>query len=465
VGRARKLSGTALSARRLRGQGTDVERILWRGLRERVTPWKFRRQHPIGRHIADFACPAGKLVIELDGGQHAERVAADGERSIEIATHGYRVIRFWNNEVIENLDGVLEIIRRELGDSPTSPDLSAPEGGEEKGGRSAAAIYCDPLSAPLRPIGGERPGEVGHAPDAEAHSSANREFGGSPTSPGLSAPKGGEEKLSQSVPIGVTRRPAFRLKGPAIEQLTATIADEVPVALVYNGLSHAVMMASPTDLEAFALGFSLSEGILGSPEELLDLSLTRSPGGVEVALHITARRFAGLKDRRRSLAGRTGCGLCGVESLAEALRDVPAIRSELTVSRAAIDRALAALAPLQVLNRAAGAVHAAAWADPSGAILALAEDVGRHNALDKLIGRLAVEPRPPGFLVLTSRCSYELVAKAAMRDMPILVAISAPTGLALDLAERVGLTVVALARRDSINVYTHPARVAELSEA
>jgi FdhD protein len=265
--------------------------------------------------------------------------------------------------------------------------------------------------------------------------------------------------------VGVSRRPALRIKGAAVERFDATIADEVPVALVYNGLSHAVMMASPTDLEAFALGFSLSEGILASPDELLDLSLTRAPAGVEIDMKVTARRFAGLKDLRRSLAGRTGCGLCGVESLAEALRDLPRIRTELVVSRHAIDRALASLYPLQQLNRAAGAVHAAAWADPSGAILELAEDVGRHNALDKLIGKLAAQPRTPGFLVLTSRCSYELIAKAAMRDMPILVAISAPTGLALDVADRIGLTVVALARTDAMNVYTHPARIAELTEA
>jgi formate dehydrogenase accessory protein FdhD len=264
-------------------------------------------------------------------------------------------------------------------------------------------------------------------------------------------------------PLGVTRRTAFRLKG-TVERIEPMVADEMPVALVYNGLSHAVMMASPTDLEAFALGFSLSEGILDAPDELLDLTVSRSSGGIEIDLRVTARRFAGLKDRRRSMAGRTGCGLCGVETLAQALGPVPAIRADLVVSGAAIDRALAALAPLQLLNRATGAVHAAAWADPSGAIVALAEDVGRHNALDKLIGLLA-RGRPPGFLVLTSRCSYELVAKAAMLDMPILVAISAPTGLALDLADRVGLTVVALARPDSMNVYTHPRRIAQLIEA
>jgi FdhD protein len=275
------------------------------------------------------------------------------------------------------------------------------------------------------------------------------------------------DKRSGSTPPGVTRGSALRVGAATIERIEPEIADEVPVALVYNGVSHAVMMASPTDLAAFALGFSLSEGILAAPEELLDLSVTPcgtpSGPGITIDLHITQRRFAGLKDRRRSLAGRSGCGLCGVESLDAALRDIPPIRSTLSVSRRAIDRALAALTPLQILHRAAGAVHAAAWADPIGTILNLAEDVGRHNALDKLIGKLASGPMPPGFLVLTSRCSYELVAKAAMRNMPVLVAVSAPTGLALDLAERVGMTVVALARPDTMNVYTHPQRIAELA--
>jgi len=267
------------------------------------------------------------------------------------------------------------------------------------------------------------------------------------------------------LPTGITRHAARRIRDDGVEAIEASVAEEVPVALVYNGISHAVMMASPTDLEAFALGFSLSEGILAEPAELLDLALTRGARGVEIALRITARRAAGLQDRRRSLAGRTGCGLCGVESLAEALRDLPRITSDIRVSRKAIDRALAALYPLQTLNRAAGAVHAAAWADADGAILDVAEDVGRHNALDKLIGKLAIAERSPGFLVLTSRCSYEMVAKAAMRNIPLLVAISAPTGLALDVAERVGLTVVALARKDAMTVYTHPARIAELTEA
>ena len=267
------------------------------------------------------------------------------------------------------------------------------------------------------------------------------------------------------LPTGIIRHAARRIRDDGVEALDVSVAEEVPVALVYNGISHAVMMASPTDLEAFALGFSLSEGILAETSDLLDLVMTRGERGVEIALRITARRAAGLQDRRRSLAGRTGCGLCGVESLAEALRDLPRITSDIRAGRPAIDRALAALYPLQLLNRAAGAVHAAAWADPAGAILDVAEDVGRHNALDKLIGKLAAGAHPPGFLVLTSRCSYEMVAKAAMRNIPLLVAISAPTGLALEVAERVGLTVVALARKDAMTVYTHPARVAELTEA
>jgi formate dehydrogenase accessory protein FdhD len=266
---------------------------------------------------------------------------------------------------------------------------------------------------------------------------------------------------TQSRPVGVAERQALKLSRASIDPVDLRVAEEVPVALVYNGLSHAVMMASPGDLEAFALGFSLSEGIIAGPEELLGLSVARAGAGVQIDLRITARRFAGLQNRRRSLAGRTGCGLCGVESLAEALRDLPPVSAGPVVHRAAIERALASLSPLQRLNRAAGSVHAAAWADETGTIKALAEDVGRHNALDKLIGLLAQAPRPPGFALLTSRCSYELVAKAAMADLSILVAISAPTDLALDVAERVGLTVVALARSDSMIAYTHPSRIAE----
>lgn len=276
-------------------------------------------------------------------------------------------------------------------------------------------------------------------------------------------------RLVPVVPIddtGVVPRAAWRLGARATESVTAQLVEEVPVALIYNGVSHAVMLASPGDLADFALGFSLSEGIIESPQELLDLELASAGEGVEVRLTITARRFAGLKDRRRAMTGRSGCGLCGVESLAEAMRPLPRLQDRTLLSLVSIHRALDGLAPLQRLNRLAGAVHAAAWADPDGTIRHLAEDVGRHNAFDKVIGAMARRPggRPPGFAVLTSRLSYELVQKAATTGISALVAISAPTALAVAAAERAGICVVALARADSVTVYAHPDRVVDLKE-
>ena len=276
-------------------------------------------------------------------------------------------------------------------------------------------------------------------------------------------------RLAPVVPIddtGVVPRAAWRLGARTTESVTAQLVEEVPVALIYNGVSHAVMLASPGDLADFALGFSLSEGIIESPQELLDLELAPAGEGIEVRLTITARRFAGLKDRRRAMTGRSGCGLCGVESLAEAMRPLPRLQDRTLLSLVSIHRALDGLAPLQRLNRLAGAVHAAAWADPDGTIRHLAEDVGRHNAFDKVIGAMARRPggRPPGFAVLTSRLSYELVQKAATTGISALVAISAPTALAVAAAERAGICVVALARADSVTVYAHPDRVVDLKE-
>jgi len=266
---------------------------------------------------------------------------------------------------------------------------------------------------------------------------------------------------------GVVPRPAWRLRGDTAEAFTANLIEEVPVALIYNGVSHAVMLASPGDIADFALGFSLSEAIIDRPQELLDLDVAPAGEGIEVRLTITARRFAGLKDRRRSLAGRSSCGLCGVESLADAMRVLPAATDQASLSLRSIRRALDGLAPLQRLNRMAGAVHAAAWVDPDGAIRHLAEDVGRHNAFDKVIGAMARHPggRPPGFALLTSRLSYELVQKAATTGISALVAISAPTALAVEAAARAGICVVALARADSVSVYAHPERIIDLNEA
>ncbi|MDB5360928.1 MAG: fdsC [Rhodospirillales bacterium] len=266
---------------------------------------------------------------------------------------------------------------------------------------------------------------------------------------------------------GVVRHPAWRLRADTAEAFTANLIEEVPVALIYNGVSHAVMLASPGDIADFALGFSLSEGIIETPQELLDLEVAPAGEGIEVRLTVTARRFAGLKDRRRTLAGRSGCGLCGVESLADAMRPLPAPVDQTFLTLAAVRRALDGLAPLQRLNQLAGAVHAAAWVDPDGVIQHLAEDVGRHNAFDKVIGAMARRRggRPPGFALLTSRLSYELVQKAATTGISALVAISAPTALAIEAATRAGICIVALARADSVSVYAHPERVIDLNGA
>jgi formate dehydrogenase accessory protein FdhD len=245
------------------------------------------------------------------------------------------------------------------------------------------------------------------------------------------------------------------------------IAEETPVALVYNGISHAVMMATPQDLEDFALGFSLTEGILERPEELLDCEAQATPRGIEMALTITSRRFAALSTRRRNLTGRTGCGLCGVDSLDQALRPLQGIWNEVIVSPAAVMRAMAALPKLQAINREVHALHAAAWALPDGTVAEIREDVGRHNALDKLLGRLARAgvASQGGFAVVTSRCSYEMVQKAVARGIGILVAVSAPTALALRLAEAAGLTLIARANGEGYRLYTHPHRIASRQAA
>ena len=239
------------------------------------------------------------------------------------------------------------------------------------------------------------------------------------------------------------------------------VAEEVPVAMIYNGLSHVVMMASPTDLEDFALGFSLTEGIIESKSEFTDCEISRAGEGVEARIEISARAFFRLKEHRRALQGRTGCGLCGVESLEQVLRDLPKLNSELRVSPRAIHRALDALPALQGLNRITHALHAAAFCTPEGEIVGVREDVGRHNAFDKLIGTLAKDgfDTGSGFAVITSRCSFEMAQKAVSAGIPILAAVSAPTHLAIKLAASYDLTLLALARSDSMKLFTGTRRI------
>lgn len=243
-----------------------------------------------------------------------------------------------------------------------------------------------------------------------------------------------------------------------------TIAEEVPVSLVYKGISHVVMMASPADLEEFGLGFSLSEGIIQSPEELTFIDVMDTDQGYIISMDIPNERYKPISKRKRHMAGRTGCGLCGVESLDEARPKLETVTSDLATDVTAIYKAFDTLHPHQPGKQATGAIHAAAWADETGDIKLVREDVGRHNALDKLIGAMGREGYDfaDGFCLITSRCSYEMVQKAVFMNMPVLAAISAPTTLAVDMAESAGLTLAALARHETVTLFTHPQRIREV---
>ena len=224
------------------------------------------------------------------------------------------------------------------------------------------------------------------------------------------------------------------------------LVEECAVALVYNDISHVVMMATPTDLRDFALGFSLSEGILNTPAQLLDFDVIEADNGLELRMQITAEPFQLLKQRRRNLEGRTGCGLCGAESLAQAIRPPRQVSTSLDLAHDAIDRALGQLHSRQPLRQATGAAHAAAWCRGNGEVVLVREDVGRHNALDKLLGALWSEGFDSrGFVLVTSRASYELVMKTASADIPALVAVSAPTSMAVDYARACGIALFGFA--------------------
>lgn len=237
------------------------------------------------------------------------------------------------------------------------------------------------------------------------------------------------------------------------------LAEEVPVAMVYNDLSHAVMLSTPDNLADLALGFSLSERILEHPSELYDVEVSAACDGVEVRMDVASRRFMELKERRRSLAGRTGCGLCGVDSLKAVSRVAePVSRRGEPISTKAVAKALGQMHEGQELHRMTGAVHGVAWVSPDGDVLALREDVGRHNALDKLIGHMARNHIDPtsGFVLTSSRASYEMVQKCAVVGIGMMAAVSAPTALAVRLAKEYNLTLCGFARGSRLVVYSHP---------
>ncbi|MBI5278448.1 MAG: formate dehydrogenase accessory sulfurtransferase FdhD [Burkholderiales bacterium] len=241
---------------------------------------------------------------------------------------------------------------------------------------------------------------------------------------------------------------ALACHGGVLRQVADWVADEVPVALQFNGVSHAVMLATPLDLEDFAVGFSLGEGLVDSAADVFGIEPEDTAQGLVLHIEIASRCLARLKARRRTLAGRSGCGLCGTESLAQALPQVDRRVAPFDLQGHVLSRALAEMRARQALQAATGATHAAAWCSPDGAVQVVREDVGRHNALDKVIGALARDriDASRGFLAVTSRASYEMVQKAARAGVGALAAISAPTALAVRCAEEAGLCLVGFAR-------------------
>lgn len=240
-----------------------------------------------------------------------------------------------------------------------------------------------------------------------------------------------------------------------------SLAEEVPVALVYNGISHVVMMASPKDLPEFAIGFSLSEGIIDAPAEIYGMDVVPSCNGLEVQIELSSRRFMGLKERRRALAGRTGCGVCGVEQLNDIGKPVAPLPFTQTFNLANLDRALRQLSSVQPVGQLTGCTHAAAWIASDGELIGGHEDVGRHVALDKLLGHRAREGAgwQQGAALVSSRASYEMVQKSAMCGVEILFAVSAATTLAVEVAERCNLTLVGFCKPGRATIYTHPQRL------
>ena len=278
--------------------------------------------------------------------------------------------------------------------------------------------------------------------------------------PSSKPPNSGGAKALRSV-----RLQAWR--GGATASGVRAIPEEQAVALTYDGTAHAVMMASPQDLEDFAVGFSLTEGIVAAPDQIERLAVIETELGVELQMWLAGPRAAALADRRRYIAGPTGCGLCGIDFLGEALRPLPVLSGGPVITPEEVMTAVADLTPAQTLNRETHAVHAAGYWTREGGLVAIREDVGRHNAFDKLAGALAraAVPMDTGIVVLTSRLSVELVQKAAMTGVRILAAVSAPTSLAIVTADRAGITLAAIARADGFEVFTHPQRILAVENA
>ena len=259
--------------------------------------------------------------------------------------------------------------------------------------------------------------------------------------------------MTPTVEISVVR--------PGVASALDTVINEVPIALQYNGISHAVMLCTPQDLEAFALGFSLSEGILQEPEQLYEINLNVSVLGITVEMEIASEAFATLKSRRRSMTGRTGCGICGVDNLAQVERHLAPVNRSINFPLTALYSGIQSLPDQQVLQQRTGAVHAACHVNEHGVISHVMEDVGRHNALDKALGALAKAHHDKrGALIVTSRASLEMVQKTAALGYGVLAAVSAPTAAAINLANRLNISLIGFLRDRQCVIYTHEHAIA-----
>lgn len=265
----------------------------------------------------------------------------------------------------------------------------------------------------------------------------------------------------------ISLRPSKRVaraawSGHAMQEGQRAVPVEMAVALVYNGTTHAVMMASPADLEDFAIGFSLAEEVIAKPSDIETMEILPAAGGIEIRMWLNQERAAAYGARRRLMAGPTGCGLCGIESVEAAMKPPPRVASDWRLTPESVSAALATLPPAQKVNAETRAVHAAGYWEPGLGLVALREDVGRHNALDKLAGVLARQgfSASKGLLLLTSRVSVEMVQKAALMGVPVIVAVSAPTSLAIEMAEAAGITLIAVARGAEFEIFAGRQRLA-----
>lgn len=261
-----------------------------------------------------------------------------------------------------------------------------------------------------------------------------------------------DQELPQSVRVVDVYR------GSGVDAQPDYVAEEVPVALVYNGISHVVMMATPSHIREFAVGFSLAEGIIATPEEIYDLEIHPTCNGLAVEITIAEERFWKLKTRRRFLAGRTGCGLCGIENLQDVEVRLPKLENSQRFDLRHLQKSLEALRSVQKYGSLTGCMHAAVWLTEQGQCLGGVEDIARHVALDKLLGLRALRAENDAVVLVSSRASYEMVQKAAMCGVQILMAVSAPTARAIDAARSCGLSLAAFCRKGSCNVYSSPER-------